>query len=112
MKPIKKARKKQIPKNKLPWRKNPSKWTDTLFEKKLLDNPSLMTSLELASALGEYQAWRTSSEKYDWHDNPIAESQETEAPFSPRVLSNLLVEAILRLQLTADFTLGRLKSHA
>lgn len=96
---------------KFPWRKNPKQWTDTLFEKKLLQNPSLMTSHELADALEEHQAWRTSYGKYFWDKDPVKENAEAEPPFSPMVLSNLVWEAITRLRISGDLHLGRLKAN-
>ena len=104
--------KKSVSKKKLfPWRKNPKKWTDTLFEKKLLQNPSLMTSHELADAIEEHQSWRTSYGKYLWEKDPIKENAESEPPFSPMVLTKLIWEAISRLRISGDLHIGRLKRN-
>lgn len=96
---------------KFPWRKKQSVWEDTMFEKKLLANPSLMTSHELADALKEYQEYRRGIGKYEWKEDPIAEHAEVEAPFSPKVLGRLLDEAIVRLLIGGDLALGRKKNE-
>lgn len=95
---------------KLPWRTNPNVWTDTFCDKKLLQNPGLMTSNELANALAEHQKWRTSQDKYDWKNDPFKENKENEPPFSPLVLSRLLYEAIARLAIIGDTHCGRYKT--
>lgn len=106
-----KKRAKATSKNSLPWRKNKNKWTDTLFDKKLLSNPSLMTHCELARALEEHQEWRKGAGKYMWEEDPFKENAEVEEPFSSGVLSNLITEAIVRLKIGGDLAMGRLKSH-
>ena len=110
-KPNSKAKKtpKEQKKAKFPWRKDKGKWTDTLFGKSLLQNPSRMTNSELAESLEEYQLWRVGEGKYYWEADPIAEQAEMDAPFSPRVLSNLMMEAIARLKIIGDLTEGRFK---
>ena len=95
---------------KLPWRKNPKVWTDTLYDKKLLNNPSLMTSHELANALAEHIRWRTSQEKYDWNEDPFKEGKEEQAPFSAHIVTGFLYEAIARLAIIADTNCGRFKA--
>ncbi|MBO6031818.1 MAG: hypothetical protein J6Q22_10295 [Prevotella sp.] len=100
-----------VSKKEYPWRKNKKKWTDTLFECKLLSNPSLMTNSELAKALEEHQEWRMGIGKYFWKDNPINEKAETDSPFSPSVLSNLIMETIARLKIGGDLAMGRFKDH-
>ena len=93
------------------WRKNKKKWTDTLFDSKLLTNPSLMTNAELAKALEEHQRWRLGEGKYFWREDPIKENAETDSPFSPSVLSNLIMETIARLKIGGDLAMGRFKDH-
>ena len=93
----------------LGWRKKSGIWTDTLFEKKLLDNPSLMTNLELATAIEEHQTWRMGEGKYDYREDPIKEGAELQPPFSPKVLSRLIFETIARLKISGDLAMGRLK---
>ena len=107
------TKKKYKPTSKKPfyWRKNKKKWTDTLFDSKLLTNPSLMTNAELAKALEEHQVWRTASGKYHWEEDPIKENAESESPFSPHVLSNLIMETIARLKIGGDLAMGRFKGH-
>ena len=95
--------------SKRPWRKNKKIWTDTLFEKKLLANPSLMTSSELVQALSEYLMWWSSKGKYDWQEDPVKEGAEEQCPFSSRVLTNLFHEAIARLKISGDLAMGRFK---
>lgn len=95
----------------LPWRIKKNKWTDTLFDSKLLVNPSLMTNAELARAIEEHQEWRTASGKYHWEEDPIKENAESEPPFSPHVLSNLIMETIARLKIGGDLAMGRFKGH-
>ena len=102
---------KPISKKSYPWRKNKKKWTDTLFESKLLSNPSLMTNAELAKALEEHQEWRRGEGKYFWKDDPIKEKAESDAPFSPAILSNLIMETIARLKIGGDLAMGRFKDH-
>ena len=94
-----------------PWRMDKSKWTDTLFNRKLLANPSLMTNIELSEALKEHQEWRMASGKYHWEEDPIKENAEGEPPFSPHVLSNLIMETIARLKIGGDLAMGRFKDH-
>ena len=101
--------KNSVRRGKLPWRKIASRWTDTCFEKKLLDNPSLMTNIELATALEEHQMWRTSQGKYNWNEDPANDGWEIEPPFSAKVLTNLVIEAIARLKISGDLALGRYK---
>lgn len=96
-------------KRKLPWRTNPAKWTNTCVAEKLLKNPSLMTNNELAEALAEHLEWRTGKGKYEWTVDPVIEDKEDEAPFSARVVSNLMVETIARLELIGDISMGRIK---
>lgn len=91
------------------WRTKANKWTDTLFSESLLKNPSMLTSSELAKALTEYQLWRTGREKYDYKVDPSIEGKEDEPPFSPRILSNIIVEIIARLEIAGDLALGRLQ---
>lgn len=98
-------------KNKYPWRKTKSKWTDTLFEKSLLVNPSLMTNSELAKALEEFQTWRTGTGKYLWDPDSVKEGAETECPFSAHVLTHILWETISRLQISGNLAMGRYKDH-
>lgn len=93
------------------WRKQKSQWTNTLFDKKLLTNPSLMTNTELAKSLEEYQEWRSGEGKYFYKENPIKEKAETEPPFSPAILSNLIMETIARLKIGGDLAMGRFKNH-
>lgn len=100
---------KKVSQKKLSWRKNPKVWTNTLFEKKLLANPSLMTNLELASALEEYRKWSTGTEKYDWQEDPIKEGKENEMPFSSEVFGRIVCETIARLKISGDLALGRFK---
>lgn len=95
--------------SKRPWRKNKKKWTDTLFEKKLLANPYLMTNSELVRALSEYVMWWSSEGKYYWQKDPVKEGAEEQCPFSPRVLKNLFYEAIARLKICGDLAMGRFK---
>ena len=106
-----KKQKKETTKKTFRWRKNLKKWTDTLFSKRLLSNPSLMTNAELSKALEEHQEWRTGHGKYGWTTDPINERAETEPPFSPSVLSNLLNETIARLRISGDLAMGRHKDH-
>ena len=103
------SRKARISKKKYPWRKNQSKWTDTLFEKKFLANPHLMTNSELVRALSEYVMWWSSKGKYDWQEDPVKEGAEEQCPFSSRVLTNLFHEAIARLKISGDLAMGRFK---
>ena len=108
MKTTKKSKKAAKSKLNYPWRKNPTKWTDTLFDKKLLDNPSLLTNAELVAAMQEYQEWRLSIGKYNnWKDDPFKE--ENDPPFSAVVLTKLLYEAIARLSIIGDLSTGRFK---
>lgn len=106
---------KKTSQKKFAWRKNPKVWTDTLFDKKQLSNPALMTNIELATALEEHQMWRTSQGKYDWKEDPIKEGKENDPPFSPKVLSNLIWETIARLKISGELastlasTLGMFK---
>ena len=111
MKPTKK-RTSPNNKKKFPWRTNKEKWTDTMFDFKLLANPSLMTNLELAKALEEHQKWRTGTDKYLWEVDPIKENREIESPFSPAVLSRIICEVIVRLQIGGDLAMGRFKGNA
>lgn len=106
-----KKQKKETTKKAFHWRKNLKNWTDTLFSKRLLSNPSLMTNSELSKALEEHQEWRTGLGKYDWTKDPIKERAETEPPFSPSVLSNLINETIARLRIGGDLAIGRYKDH-
>ena len=106
-----KRQKKATTKKAFHWRKNLKNWTDTLFCKRLLSNPSLMTNAELSKALEEHQEWRTGYGKYAWETDPIKERAETEPPFSPTVLSNLINETIARLKIGGDLALGRYKEH-
>lgn len=94
---------------KLPWRKIKSRWTDTLLEKKLLSNPSLMTNQELALALDEFRKWSVGTEKYDWQEDPFKEGKEDEMPFSPPVFRNIVCETIVRLKISGDLAMGRFK---
>lgn len=106
-----KKQKKETTKKTFRWRKNLKKWTDTLFSKRLLSNPSLMTNAELSKALEEHQEWRTGHGKYGWTTDPINDRSETEPPFSPTVLSNLINETIARLRISGDLAMGRHKDH-
>ncbi len=106
----KKTKKKAI--RAYPWRIQKNKWTDTLFEKRLLENPSLMTHHELASALEEYQEWRSGNGKYFWKEDPIKEEAEIEVPFSSHIVTNLLWETITRLRIGGDLSLGRFRGNA
>ena len=108
---VKKTSKRQI-KAKFPWRIEQSHWTDTLFEKSLLKNPSRMTNTELAEALEEHNTWRRGIGKYYWVDSPLDEHAEMEAPFSPEVLGRFLDEAIARLKIIGDLAEGRFKKGA
>ena len=100
---------KKSSKKKYPWRKVQGRWTDTLFNKKLLDNPSLMTSKELANALMEYNAWRQSKGKYMCVNDPFEEGVEVDPPFSPAVLGRLIGEAYVRLFIANNLVMGRFK---
>ena len=107
-----KAKKVETTKGKkLPWRKNPNVWTDTFYEKKLLNNPSLMTSNELANAIAEHIRWRTSQEKYNWYEDPFKEGKEEQAPFSAHIVTGLLYEAVARLAINGDMNCGRFKTN-
>ena len=106
-----KKKTKSTSKKSFYWRTNKKKWTDTLFDSKLLTNPSLMTNAELAKALEEHQEWRRGEGKYFWKDDPIKEKSETDAPFSPAILSNLIIETIARLKIGGDLAMGRFKDH-
>lgn len=106
------SQKTRISKKKYPWRKNQRKWTDTLFEKKLLANPSLMSNIELADALEEYRKWFTGTEKYDWQEDPTKEGKEDEMPLSPEVFGRIVCETIARLQIIGELTMGRFADHA
>ena len=103
--------KKKTPKPFYPWRSNQRKWTDTLFAKKLLTYPSLMTNTELARALEEHHRWRIGYGKYRWVEDPIREKAETEAPFTAKVLSRIMTEAIARLKIIGDMAEGRYKKE-
>ena len=105
------TKKKKSQKTFFPWRSNQRKWTDTLFEKKLLTYPSLMTNTELARALEEHHRWRIGYGKYRWSEDPIREKAETEAPFTAKVLSRIMTEAIARLKIIGDMTEGRYKKE-
>ena len=94
------------------WRKNKNKWTDTLFEQKLLTNPSLMSNIELAKAMKEFQEWTKAIGKYDWNEDPFKEGKEDECPFSSAVWSRIMNEAIVRLHLIGELSIGRFKNHA
>lgn len=107
----KKTVKAKAKKKPYPWRKVKGKWTNTLFEEKLLKNPSLMTSTELSNALKEHQEWRTSYGKYNWEKDPYKEGKEEQPPFSPDVLTNLIWEAIVRLQIVGEMSEGRFKKN-
>ena len=76
-----KKKTKSTSKKSFYWRTNKKKWTDTLFDSKLLTNPSLMTNAELAKALEEHQEWRIGEGKYFWREDPIKESAEIDATF-------------------------------
>ena len=102
---------KPISKKAYPWRKNKKKWTDTLFESKFLSNPSLMTNCEIATAMSEFQEWRSAKGKYDWREDPIKERKEDECPFSSAVWKRIMCEAIVRLKLIGELSCGRFKSH-
>ena len=106
-----KKKSKPTSKKSFYWRTNKKKWTDTLFDSKLLTNPSLMTNAELAKALEEHQECRRGEGKYFWKDDPIKEKSETDAPFSPAILSNLIIETIARLKIGGDLAMGRFKDH-
>lgn len=106
-----KRQKKETAKKAFHWRKSLKKWTDTLFDKRLLTNPSLMTNAELAKALEEHQEWRMGYGKYAWTTDPIKARAEVEPPFSPAVLSNLINETITRLKIGGDLAMGRYKDH-
>lgn len=95
----------------LPWRIKKNQWTDTLFDSKLLENPSLMTNAELARAFEEHLEYRKASGKYHWEEDPIKENAESEPPFSPHVLSNFIMETIARLKIGGDLAMGRFKNH-
>lgn len=73
-----------------------------MFSLELLTNPCLMSHTQLADALQEHQDWRKGAGKYYWNLDPFLEGAETEAPFSPKVLSHLLAEAITRLRRLAQ----------
>lgn len=107
-----KSKEKSSAKNSYPWRKNKNKWTDTLFEKKLLQNPSLMTNEELSFAIKEGLEWSRALGKYDWKEDPVREGKEDEMPFSSEVWGRFLTEAMVRLQLIGDLALGRFKKNA
>lgn len=109
MKTSKRPKDKKISRKKFPWRKNQKKWTDTLFEKKYLTNPSLMTNSELVRALSEYVMWWSSKGKYNWQEDPVKEGAEEQCPFSSGVLKNLFYEAIARLKICGDLAMGRFK---
>lgn len=94
---------------KFPWRTVKTKWMDTMFDKRLLVNPSLMTNTELSSALYEYTLWRKGVEKYAWNEDPVKENAETECPFSAPVLGNILLEIYMRLKLIGSLSEGRFK---
>lgn len=110
-----KTKKKKVTKaskKALPWRSNPEKWTDTLFDKKLIQNPSLMTNEELSSSIKEYLEWSRAKGKYDWEVNPITEDKEEEPPFSSEVWGRIMTETMVRLQITGEIALGRFKKNA
>lgn len=100
---------KKSSKKKFPWRKGKGSWTNTLLEKKLLQNPSLMTNEELADALAEHNKWRRGEGKYHWEQDPLAEGAETEPPFSCDVLGRFVDETCARLWMMHAITLGRFK---
>ena len=110
---VKRGRKSQKKASKvnLPWRINQSHWTDTLFDKSLLKNPSRLTSTELAEALEEHNEWRRGTGKYFCYldDNPLEDESEMEAPFSAEVLGRILDEAAIRLKIIGDLVAGRFK---
>ena len=108
---VKSVPKKGKSKKSLPWRKNQKKWTDTLFDKRLLQNPALMTSAELAKAIEEYLEWHKGIGKYDWKDDPIEEGAEIEMPFSGSTWGRLLCEAMARLRIFGDLNCGRFKNN-
>lgn len=95
---------------KFPWRKDKKHWTNTLFPRELLRNPSRMTNHELVSALSEHMLWRSGTEKYNWVEDPIKEGAETEFPFSADVVTNLMYEALARLSIIGDAVSGRFKT--
>lgn len=109
MKTSKRPKDKKISRKKFPWRKNQKKWTDTLFAKKLLKNPSLMTNSELATALEECMMWWLARGKYDWQEDPVSEGKEDECPFSSGVLKNIFYETIARMKISGDIAMGRFK---
>lgn len=74
------------------------RWTDTMFPLELLLNPCLLSHTQLADALQEHQDWRKGEGRYYWDEDPFQEGAETEAPFSPKVLSKITAEAITRLR--------------
>ena len=106
--PTKKKKTKGKP-QKLAWRKGKRHWTDTLFPKELLRNPSRMTNHELVEAISEHMLWRRGIGKYDWNEDPLKEGAETEPPFSPDVLTNILYEVMARLAIIGDAVSGRFK---
>lgn len=95
---------------KYPWRKNPKKWTDTMFEKRLLECPHLMTDSELGDALGEYNYWRMGTDKYSCKEEEFKNLAEPQPPFSPTILMFLLAEITARLKISGDLSLGRFKN--
>ena len=103
--------KKKTPKPFYPWRSNQRKWTDTMFQKTLLTNPSLMTNTELSEALEEYHMWRIGKGKYNWEEDPIKEKAETDVPFTDKVLRMLMTEAIVRLKIIGAISEGRYKKE-
>lgn len=69
-----------------------------------------MTNTELAMTLEEHQLWRKGLGKYDWGDSVEAmRKAEKDTPFSPEILSNLLMETIARLRIIGDLVEGRFK---
>ena len=102
---------KKTTRKKLPWRKVKGKWTDTLFDSKLLKNPSLMTNEELSFAIKEGLEWSRSLGKYNWEEDPIREGKEDEVPFSSEVWGRFLTEAMVRLQLIGELAQGRFKAN-
>lgn len=107
-----KSKVKSSAKNSYHWRKNKNKWTDTLFEKKLLQNPSLMTNEELSFAIKEGLEWSRAKGKYDWKEDCAKEGKEDEMPFSSEVWGRFLAEASVRLQLIGELSFGRFKKNA
>ena len=85
-----------------PWRKNPESWTDTMFDKRALENPQSMTNRNLSAALREHNEWRRGVGKYEWDCTEESleklEQAEPDAPFSPSVLGKLIEEAARRLE--------------